>query len=83
MISSTEKARLEWHCRRGMLELDLILMPFAKKNLNTMTAAQIAAFDKMLSVTDPELFSWLMGYETPDDKEMLEIVEFIQLKHQP
>lgn len=83
MISKTDKARLEWHCRRGMLELDLILMPFARNNLESMSEEQIKLFDKLLGFTDPELFSWLMGYELPPEKDILEIVEFIQLKHQP
>jgi len=79
MISSTRKAKFNWHCRRGMLELDLILMRFATQCLDTLTKEQLDAFEHLLSHTDPELFSWLMGYEQPMDKELIDIVEFIKL----
>ena len=68
-----------WHCRRGMLELDLILIRFAENYLDTMTEKQIDTFDELLGCTDPELFSWLMGHAKPSDKELLGIVEFIKL----
>jgi hypothetical protein len=28
MLNPSEKSRLKWACRRGMLELDVIFMPF-------------------------------------------------------
>lgn len=78
MINSLRKAKLIWHCRRGMLELDLILNRFAEKQLDLMTETQVDAFEALLTCIDPELFSWLMGYSTPADKELAEIVEFIR-----
>lgn len=78
MITPLRKAKLKWHCRRGMLELDLILMRFSEHYLDLMTEAQLDSFDALLSCTDPELFSWLMGHEQPV-KEFEDIVEFIHL----
>lgn len=78
MINSLRKAKLIWHCRRGMLELDLILMRFAENNLDNMTEHQIEAFEELLTCTDPELYSWLMGFSSPMDSELTEIVEFIK-----
>lgn len=80
MITPTKKAQLKWHCRRGMLELDLILMRFAEAQLDNLTDEQVNTFDKLLSCIDPELFSWLMGQEEPDDVELREFVEFIRLQ---
>lgn len=79
MINPLRKAKLMWHCRRGMLELDLILRRFAEKYLDTMTEGQVDAFDELLGCTDPELLGWLMGHVKPSDRELLEIVEFIKL----
>ena len=28
MYTTEEKARIKWACRRGMLELDVVIMPF-------------------------------------------------------
>ena len=80
MISSLRKAKLKWHCRRGMLELDLILTRFVDAHIDRMSEEQIDAFDQLLSCTDPELFSWLMGYEEPSDEEFKDIVEYIKLQ---
>ncbi|WP_242604556.1 succinate dehydrogenase assembly factor 2 [Legionella fairfieldensis] len=79
VFNNDEKAKLKWHCRRGMLELDLILTRFADNNLNNMNEAQLTVFSKLLACTDPELFSWLMSYEKPADKELADFVEFIRL----
>jgi antitoxin CptB len=79
MANPLRKARLKWHCRRGMLELDLMLRCFVEKHLDVMTDKQIDAFDLLLGCADPELFSWLMGSTHPTDKELLDIVEFIKL----
>ncbi|MCL9685572.1 succinate dehydrogenase assembly factor 2 [Legionella maioricensis] len=73
-----EKARLSWHCRRGMLELDLILQHFLEKGLERLNEKEIKAFDLLLSNTDPELFAWLMGHADPQDKELREIVTIIR-----
>lgn len=78
MIDDKEKARLVWHCRRGMLELDLILQKFIENQMDSLTLHQIKSFDQMLSYTDPELYAWLMGYEDPSNKELLEIVTTIR-----
>ncbi|RUR13193.1 succinate dehydrogenase assembly factor 2 [Legionella sp. km772] len=78
MLNAQEKARLSWHCRRGMLELDLILHRFLEKGLDLLSKDQIQQFDSLLSYTDPELFAWLMGHEVPSDKELAEIVAFIR-----
>ncbi len=80
MINSLRKAKLLWQCRRGMLELDLILGRFAEKQLDLMTETQIDAFEELLTCIDPELFNWLMGQSTPTNRELAEIVEFIKLQ---
>ena len=81
MLSTQEKARLAWHCRRGMLELDLILQSFLKNGLDKLTAEEIKAFNALLENTDPELFSWLMGNSNPLDQELYKIVTIIRNTH--
>lgn len=68
------KARLLWRCRRGMLELDLILQPYVENNLEQLSADDIAVFERMLAEPDPELYSWLMDFAEPADKEFQAIV---------
>ncbi|KTD35547.1 Antitoxin CptB [Legionella moravica] len=78
MLDSRERARITWHCRRGMLELDLILQRFLEHGLDLLSEHELKLFDRLLSCTDPELFSWLMGHTDPQDTELNEIVTIIR-----
>ena len=78
MLDPKEKARIEWHCRRGMLELDLILHQFLEHKLEQLTPQELDALNSLLSCTDPELFARLMGHEDPQDKELKKIVTIIR-----
>ncbi|MCL5271902.1 MAG: succinate dehydrogenase assembly factor 2 [Gammaproteobacteria bacterium] len=78
MLDAREKARLSWHCRRGMLELDLILQRFLERGLEQLDSEEVKLFDLLLGCTDPELLAWLMGHEEPHDKELNKIVTLIR-----
>lgn len=78
MIHPSRIAKVKWQCRRGMLELDLILAPFVNQNLVHLTEEQFEAFELLLTNSDPVLYAWLMGTEKPADREQSLIVEFIQ-----
>lgn len=77
MLSPQKKAKLIWHCRRGMLELDLIFQRFLVQGLDELSSEQLVSFEQLLTAEDPDLYAWLMGYQVPD-KELEEIVAFIQ-----
>ena len=50
--------RLRWRCRRGMLELDLVLANFLQRHHAELTAAQCVEFDSLLNLPDQDL--WLL-----------------------
>lgn len=76
MLNAHERARFLWHCRRGMLELDLILQKFVEQQLEHLATDELSAFDALLNCTDPELYAWFMGYEEPP-VELQKIVQLI------
>ena len=78
MIDNLRRSKITWHCRRGMLELDLLLAQVLDHQLERMSAEQIDGFENLLTYTDPELYAWLMGYEEPPEGEVRIIVEFIK-----
>ena len=78
MIDVREKAKLTWHCRRGMLELDLILQHFMQHHIDQLLPEEVKLFASLLSNTDPELFAWLMGHEEPPTEELKKIVTIIR-----
>lgn len=60
-----QRARLRWRCRRGMLELDLLLTRFVEQHYETLEPAERIAFDRLLETPDPMLFAYLQGTEVP------------------
>lgn len=53
-MSEVELRRLSWRCRRGMLELDIVLQRFAEHQLATLDVAELSAFDILLDFPDNE-----------------------------
>lgn len=73
-----EQHRLQWACRRGMLELDLILKDFLDDRAPTR-GAPTDKFEELLGCTDAELADWLLTGKTPPE-DFQEIVLLIR-KH--
>lgn len=74
MDERTEFNRLYWHSRRGMLEIDVMLMPFTKHHYLTLNADDRAAYRKLLDCEDQDIWEWLRGFELPDDAELARII---------
>jgi antitoxin CptB len=71
-------SRLEWACRRGMLELDVLLGKFLKKAYPGLSEEEKLQFVRLLGCPDPDLFDWLMGHDVPADEGLAKIVELVR-----
>ncbi len=69
--------RLIWHSRRGMLELDCLLLPFAEEALPGLSAEDQALYERFLSHEDPDLFTWLMEHVPAEDAELDRMVALV------
>ena len=67
-------ARLRWRCRRGMRELDSLLLDFFDLFAARMTEGEIAAFERVLELPDPTLHSYLLGRSAPEDVATAELI---------
>jgi antitoxin CptB len=67
-----------WRCRRGMLELDEILIPFFDQKYNTLSLLQQQQFSALLDNTDPDLCDWFFGFAMPTDTGLNDIVYLIR-----
>ena len=65
---------MRWRCRRGMLENDLILTRFLDARGDTISAADVAALDRLLDLADGELWDLIAGRAEPSDVELLPMV---------
>ena len=70
--------KLAWACRRGMLELDVLLGNFLKGAYGSLSLEDKQAFTDLLSYPDPDLFAWLLGQSIPEDKELANITGMIR-----
>ena len=56
------KGKLRWNCRRGMKELEVLLLPFLEYCYDDFDSAFQRQFVRLLGFDDASLFSWFMGY---------------------
>lgn len=55
-----------WH--RGTREMDLLMGRFADAEIEGLTEDEVEAFEELIEVQDPDLFSWISGSSpTPAD----------------
>jgi antitoxin CptB len=71
-------ARLRWRCRRGMLENDLILTRFLDARGEAITEDEVAALDRLLDLTDNELWDLLSGRAEPADASVRPLVDSLR-----
>ncbi len=53
-------ARMRWRCRRGLLELDIVLGRFVE-HYAALDAAQRVVFDELLELPDNTLWDMISG----------------------
>jgi antitoxin CptB len=78
MISEREHDRIKWHCRRGLLELDLLLERFVAQRLDTLNAVQIEVFKELLQYEDNDLLDLLMGRAEPVNARLSGLLEILR-----
>ena len=67
-----------WQCRRGMLELDLLLNNFVDKKIKTLTPQQKESFELLLSYPDQTLLDLLLGNTISSDVLLSDLIKEIQ-----
>ncbi len=75
--------RVRWKCRRGMLEVDLLLNRFLDGGYSTLSAEDRACFDSLLEYPDQILLEWLMGRERPTDSRLAHVVDRVRNAFKP
>ena len=70
--------RLRWQCRRGMLELDLLLQGFLDTAYSDLSEDRQRTFSRILEYPDQLLLDWLVGEIIPADPEVRELVARIR-----
>ncbi|MBE2212054.1 MAG: succinate dehydrogenase assembly factor 2 [Xanthomonadaceae bacterium] len=75
---ATELRRLRWRCRRGMRELDQLMLRYLEGPWASDSEASRAVFLRLLDTEDDKLWRWFMGYEAIDDVDIASLIQRIR-----
>lgn len=67
-------AKIRWKCRRGMLELDMVLERYFRESVIGMSDEDKRLFYDFLDTSDQTLLHWVFGQEDPDTNDYLRFV---------
>ena len=82
MSDESELRRLRWRCRRGMRELDQLMLRYLDGRWPAASDAERGVFLRLLDTEDDKLWRWFMGREVPQDAELESLVRHIlELPH--
>ena len=74
----SDNGRLRWHCRRGLLELDLVFSRFLESHFEQLSPRQRNALATLLDLPDHDLLDLVMGRTEPSDPQCAEIVGLLR-----
>tara|TARA_B100000686_G_C16798672_1_gene984292 strand:+ start:3789 stop:4022 length:234 start_codon:yes stop_codon:yes gene_type:complete len=70
--------RIRWRCRRGMLELDIVLREFVNKHYMQLNDTELQQFDTLLSLSDNDLWDMITSKKMVGDRKLQSILQLIQ-----
>jgi len=71
-------SKLRWHCRRGMRELDVLMLRYLEDSFESASAEEQQGFVDLLALEDPILFGFVVGREEPQDDLLQKLVQKIR-----
>lgn len=70
--------RLKWHCRRALLELDLVFQRFWLREGDELDEATIEILTRLLELEDHDLWALVSNKTSTDDAELAMLVRRLQ-----
>ncbi len=66
-MTDLNRQKIFWHSRRGMLELDLLLVPFATEVFDSLSNEEQLLYQDFLASEDQDLYQWLLQLSEPSE----------------
>ena len=67
--------KLRWHCRRALLELDIVFQRFWAQVGDEVDEATAATLERLLAMEDHDLWELVSGRSDTDDAQVKGLVE--------
>lgn len=77
MTMEEQQKRLVWQCRRGIKEVEVLLVPFFDRRYAELSADDRILFERLLECQDADLFEWFTGRAESDDEHLARMVNDI------
>lgn len=77
-MDPAELGRLRWRCRRGMRELDVVLLRYLERDWPYASAVERAAYRALLERQDPEINALLLGRLQPEEEALASVLECLR-----
>lgn len=76
LVDSASMERMRWRCRRGLLELDIVLGCFIEHYAN-LSAQQKMEFENLLDMPDTKLWDMISGKQPAEHAEQSVLLAMI------
>jgi antitoxin CptB len=73
-----ELERVRWRCRRGLLELDLVLQPFVDEYYAKLNKAERQQFETLLDLSDNELWDMIALRKKLGNSKLQRVLKLLQ-----
>jgi antitoxin CptB len=74
MSQRLKKGYLQWRCRRGTKELDVVLNRFLDNCYEQLSDTELNDFNQLLDAQDTILWYWLIGKQSPPAENIKTII---------
>ena len=78
VLNSEAERRLRWRCRRGLLELDIVLGRFIENRYPQLNEQQRIVFDELLDMADNDLWSLVTGNKELKQEYQREVLDWLK-----
>lgn len=79
--SENKLSKVRWRCRRGMLELDVMLQKFCDAVYTSLSPEKQQLFEDLLESADQDLQRWLVGTEPTSNPKFQDMILVIRHMH--
>lgn len=78
VFNDTEKRKIRFQTRRGLLELDLVFGRFMEKEFEQLSDQELAEFVEILEFQDQELLALINGHSQTEKVHLIPMLEKIR-----
>lgn len=73
-----ELERARWRCRRGLLELDIILQRFMDQYYTQLDEQGLEQFERLLALPDNDLWDLITARQITADDSLQQVLKLLQ-----